>query len=577
MKKIAAIFIISLLLMPQGQTASGNGPDPAGMLLEKWFKPLSQNDASIIADPRLNPHAALRHFYQRRDFHPAWIANSGPLPQLEALLQTIHQAPDDGLREMDYDFWNLDTALSHDALFSNETGKMNVRALAALDIALTEVMLRYAAHLSYGRVPPEELTLLFPDNEELPIRDLPRELADAMNDDRMDIFIESLDPHHPQYGTLKETLQRYRQIQADGGWPVIGEGSNLEIGDTGARVKALHRYLKITGDLQADAWLPDNSFSPPLEAAVKRFQRRHGLKADGIAGRRTLAALNIPVETRMVQLMLNMERWRWYPEDFGSRYVIVNIPAFELRVVDNRTETLSMRVIVGQKSRPTPVLSSRLTYLEVNPYWNIPQTIARRDLLEKIQDDPEFLIQQGIQVFDSWREDAPELDPLGIDWTRVTENYFPFRLRQKPASRNALGRIKFMFPNSQSVYMHDTPAKSLFNNTHRLFSSGCIRVEDPVALAVQLLNDQPWDRRRLKKYINYDQNYAILLQTPIPVFLVYFTAWTDAGGDIHFRDDIYDHDRRLLLSLLKNSPGHSFSSLIAAPDQPATICNSPAF
>ena len=181
-------------------------------------------------------------------------------------------------------------------------------------------------------------------------------------------------------------------------------------------------------------------------------------------------------------------------------------------------------------------------------------------------------------MFGSWREDAPELDPLGIDWTRVTKKKFPFRLRQKPASRNALGRIKFMFPNAHSVYIHDTPGKSLFNKSRRLFSSGCIRVEDPLALAVQLLKDQHWNLRRLKAYIDRDQNRAIAMQTPIPVYLVYFTAWTDASGDIHFHDDIYDHDRRLLHALLSNSPSYyNPYNFVAAPGRPAKRPDSSPF
>lgn len=575
MKKIAVIFIVFLILLPLWQPAFGDGPDPAGLLLERWFRPVSQHDRYIVADPRLNPREAVMRFYQRRDFQPAWISRSGPLPQLEILLQTIDRAAADGLREMDYNFWNLESAMGRDALYSEGIERMSVPDLAALDVALTDAMLRYAAHLSFGRVRPEELPSSFAGNEEPPIRDLPGELAEAVSIGRLKGFIQGLSSQNQQYRTLKETLQRYRQIRTEGGWPQVSNESRMEIGDSGARVRTLHRHLKITGDLQADPWLPDDRFSAPLEAAVKRFQRRHGLNADGVVGSRTLKALNIPVETRILQLMLNMERWRWLPEDLGSRYVIVNIPAFELRLVDHRTETLSMRVIVGRKKRPTPVLFSRLTYLEVNPYWNVPQKIARKDLLPKIQANPEFLVRQGIQVFDSWQEDAPQLDPLAINWTNLSENHFPYRLRQIPAARNALGRIKFMFPNAQSVYIHDTPGKSLFRKARRLFSSGCVRVEDPMALAVQLLKDQQWTRRRLEKYSAAHQNSAIALRTPVPVYLVYFTAWTDAGGRIHFSEDIYDHDRDLLLALLKNTPEHPLCRLIEASGQAAKICSSP--
>ncbi|MEJ2446169.1 MAG: L,D-transpeptidase family protein, partial [Exilibacterium sp.] len=435
------------------------------------------------------------HFYQRRGFQPAWIGNGGPLPQLETLLQTFGRATANGLRERDYVFWTPESVISHDALFSDEIEQLGAWDLAALDATLTDAMLRYAAHLSSGRVRPAELPPSFAGEEASAIRDLPGELADAINTGRLENFLQGLSPRHRQYRTLKETLLRYRKIQAHGGWPRIGQGPGpkfpgLKIGDTGDRVKALRRRLAITGDLQAVPWLPGRRFGAPLEAALKRFQRRHSLNADGVVGRRTLEALNIPVETRILQLMLNMERWRWYPEDLGPRYVMVNIPAYELRLVQDRTETLSMRVIVGKKKRPTPVLSSRLTYLEVNPYWNVPQKIARKDLLPKIQADPGFLARQGIQVFDSWKKDAPALDPLAIDWSRVSEDHFPYRLRQEPAARNALGRIKFLFPNAQSVYIHDTPGKSLFKKARRPFSSGCVRVKDPMALAVQLLKDQ---------------------------------------------------------------------------------------
>lgn len=573
MKKIAFIFIISIFLLQPWRAASGDGGSPAGKLLQLWFKPVSRDDAYVIADPRLNPRAALTRFYQRRGFQPAWIGYGGPLSQLDILMQAIGHAPADGLRARDYDFWNSETGIGHDAFFSEEPVLLNDQDLASLDVALTEVMLRYAAHLSEGRARPEEFPESFTGYDKHPLKDLPGELAEAVNENRLESFIEELSPQHQPYRAIKETLQRYMQIQADGGWPRIAEGSKLRIGYTGARVKALHRHLAITGDLQADAWLPDDRFGPPLEAAVKRFQRRHGLEIDGIVGTRTLAALNIPVETRMIQLMLNMERWRWLPEDLGSRYVMVNIPGFDLRLVEDRTEVLCMRAIVGQKSRPTPVLSSQLTYLEVNPYWNIPQKIARRDVLPKIQVDPGHLVRQGIRVFDSWNENAPALDPFEIDWERLSQDYFPFRLRQDPSARNALGRVKFMFPNPQSVYIHDTPGKSMFNHSRRLFSSGCVRVEDPLALALHILKDQHWNRRRLEQAVKSKANRTVILRNPIPVYLVYFTAWVDTGGDVHFSDDIYDHDRRLLVALLKDSPSYALCSFIAGSSYPAEGCS----
>ncbi len=579
MKKIGVIFIFALFLLPGWQPALADGPDPAGNLLKLWFKPVSQEDVGIAADPRLNPRAAVMHFYRRRDFQPAWIGHGGPLPQLEILLRTIDRATANGLREKDYAVWNFDAAMVHDVRFTDEIERLSDRDLAALDAALTDVMLRYAANLAHGRVRPEELPPSFAGDETASTRDLPGELADAMNKGQLESFIQGLSPRHRQYRTLKATLRRYRQIHADGGWPQIGEGrgsknAQLKLGDTGTRVKALHRRLAITGDLQDDPSLPDDRFDPPLEAALKRFQRRHGLNPDGVVGRRTLEALDIPVEVRMLQLMLNMERWRWYPEDPGASYLMVNIPAFELRLVQDRIETLSMRVIVGREKRPTPVLSSRLTYLEVNPYWNVPQKIARKDLLPKIQADPEFLVRQKIQVFDSWQEDAPALDPLSIDWAGVSEDHFPYRLRQEPADRNALGRIKFMFPNAQSVYIHDTPGKALFNKASRPFSSGCVRVEDPNALAVQLLKDQHWTPRRLEKYSQTHQNSAIALETPLPVYLVYFTAWTDAQGRIHFGDDIYNHDRQLLLDLLKDAPKHTMCNFAEGPGNATKMCSS---
>jgi murein L,D-transpeptidase YcbB/YkuD len=251
-----------------------------------------------------------------------------------------------------------------------------------------------------------------------------------------------------------------------------------------------------------------------------------------------------------------MERWRWYPDSFGDRYLMVNIPAFALTIVDTPDRIDNIRVIVGKKNRQTPIMSDRMTYIEFNPYWNIPQNIARKDILPKVIHDPSYLSRQGIRVFDSWDRSAQELDPTTIDWGNLSARYFPYRLRQDPSQRNALGQIKFIFPNPLSIYIHDTPGKSLFNCQERAFSSGCVRLEEPITLATHLLGDQGWNRHRLETLTAHEKAQSVVLTTPIPVHLVYFTAWVDGDKTVNFRKDIYGHDARLVQALNHPGPDH---------------------
>jgi len=248
-----------------------------------------------------------------------------------------------------------------------------------------------------------------------------------------------------------------------------------------------------------------------------------------------------------------LERWRWMPDNLGSRYVLANIPGFQMQMVEAGQVVKTMRTIVGRKRRPTPVLSSMITYLEINPYWYVPSKIAREDLLPKIQKNPNFLARQNFRVFDSWDKDARELDPFTIDWASLSEDHFPFRLRQEPAARNALGRVKFMFPNDMSVYIHDTPSKGLFGKSSRPFSSGCVRVEDPLALVSLLVSRQDWDQARLSEAVTSNQRQVIILDEPVPVYLVYLTAWVEEDGATHFREDIYGRDQALFSALAESA------------------------
>jgi murein L,D-transpeptidase YcbB/YkuD len=265
--------------------------------------------------------------------------------------------------------------------------------------------------------------------------------------------------------------------------------------------------------------------------------------------------LNTSLQKRIRQIELNMERWRWVPRNIGNRYLIVNIADFKLWVIENRRRVLDMRVVVGRPYRRTPVFSAKMTFMVINPHWNIPQRLAIKDILPKIQKNIHYIEQQRIKVFKDWSKNAEEIDPETIVWNRIEPRNFTYKLRQEPGPRNVLGRMKFIFPNKFAVYLHDTPKRSLFKENNRDFSSGCIRVEEPISLAVYLLQDDPsWTRERLIEAIENKAPQVVGLKRPITVHLQYRTAWVDETGRLNFRHDIYDRDRPLDRALKERRP-----------------------
>lgn len=532
--------------------------------LQAWLATAACRNDTHRNTAEINP---VTRFYQMVGYIPIWVDGHGLRPHGESLLAALGESSDDGLEPGTYLPPPLGEAMRDSVAFSDAIHLKNRRRFIQLDVALTEGILRYAQHLSQGRVRPETLSRQWLAWPSASARDIPAELAEALIDNRLETYIKSLHPKGQAYRSLRKALQQYETIKKSGGWPTLAPGPTLRIGDQGARVDALMRRLKITEDLSIDAPAAQRGYDTGMEAAVKRFQRRHGLAVDGLVGKRTRYELNIPVEQRISQLQLNMERWRWLPDNLGDRYLMVNIPAFALHVVDDATRVATMRAIVGKKRRQAPIMSGRMTYLEFNPYWNIPRKIARKDILPRAVVDPGYLARQGIRVFDGWDHQARELDPTSIAWRNISTRHFPYRLRQEPSTVNALGQIKFMFPNRHSVYIHDTPGKALFNRQERSLSSGCVRVETPLALAQYLLKDQGWDHGRMEAAIAQGQRETVVLGRPIAVHLVYFTAWTDADGTMNFREDIYGRDRDLLLAITQTRSNLTFCSN-DAPENP---------
>jgi murein L,D-transpeptidase YcbB/YkuD len=311
-------------------------------------------------------------------------------------------------------------------------------------------------------------------------------------------------------------------------------------------VPALRARLAATGDLDPAAAPDAGVFGAALEAAVKRFQARHGLAVDGIVGRKTYRALNVPVAARIRQIAVNMERWRWLPADLGERSVRVNIAGFTVDVIRHGETVLSMRAVVGTPYRKTPVFTGRMTYIDVNPTWTVPPTILKTDILPELRADPGYLAEHDMTLYAGWQADSPVVDPETIDWSTVSADAFPYRIVQAPGPTNPLGRVKFMFPNRHHVYLHDTPKRGLFEKNVRTFSSGCIRVERPVALAAELLDGVPgWSRARIADLMAAGTRKRVRLPDPWPVHVTYTTVWRAADGTIQFRNDIYGRDKRL--------------------------------
>ena len=351
---------------------------------------------------------------------------------------------------------------------------------------------------------------------------------------------------------LTQAIAMYREIAGWGGWERVPAGERLELGVRDVRVAAVRKRLVAEGDMSVsdgDPYLYDQS----VHEGVKRYQMCNGLEPDGIVGRRTVAAMNVPVHTRIRQLELNLQRLSEIIPKLEQRYVFVNIAGQEVEAVNNGVVEFRERVIVGTQSRQTPEITSQVASITFNPYWYVPKSIAMADMLPKIRANPDFLKRQGIRVLQGWDANIRELDPHQVDWSspRINEAYY---LRQDPGPYNSLGTVKINFPNNQAIFLHDTPTKTLFGRQERNFSSGCVRVRNVRGLVTWLMqgDDREWDAARVDRMIESRQYRNAYLTQQVPIYLVYLTAWVADDGSVNFRDDVYARDGSVNTSALDN-------------------------
>jgi murein L,D-transpeptidase YcbB/YkuD len=345
------------------------------------------------------------------------------------------------------------------------------------------------------------------------------------------------------YLILQQSLLKYKETAAHGGWHSVVKGASLKKGDSGERVIELRKRLTITGDSPGEYAGIEDTFDEGLHNSVIRFQRRHGLKEDGVIGPETIKNLNVPVEKRIHQIEINMERLKLMPKDMDQRYIAVNIAAFELEVVENENTVVNMKVIVGRPYWHSPLFSAKMTHLVFNPSWYVPNSIAIREVLPKVKKESGYLVKEGIKVFEKEKGYRKALDASAINWADVTADNFKYRFVQVPGILNPLGKIKFVFPNEYNVYLHDTPAKVLFEKSSRAFSHGCIRIEKPVELAEYLLRDDPaWTREKILTMIDNGKEVKIQIPSPVNIHILYLTAWVDKDNILQFREDVYGRD-----------------------------------
>jgi murein L,D-transpeptidase YcbB/YkuD len=361
-------------------------------------------------------------------------------------------------------------------------------------------------------------------------------------------LLDQLSPHHLAYTALKDALRRYKQIAGQGGWPQIPPGPTLKPGMHDSRISALRRRLSVTGDYRASGHGSSNRYNDALIAAVKAFQKRHHLEADGVAGKSTIAAMNITAEERIKQIRVNLERTRWIIHDMPSSNLIVDIAGFMLQYFHNNELVWTSKVMVGKPYHQTPIFRSAITYIVLNPTWTITPDIIKNETIPSIIKDPGFLSRQRLRILD---REGNQINPNSIAWNQYLGRYFPYTLRQDSGRESALGLIKFLFPNPYHVYLHDTPSKSLFGRTRRAFSHGCIRVQNPLELGRLILaNDpgNPTSPEKMNQIISSGKTTTVILKQPLPIYLMYLTT-NVTSGKVMFKPDLYNRDSSILAAL----------------------------
>jgi len=540
-------FAVALCASPTRSTAEETTSAIRG-IVESGLHPLGHGRIGRYQEPLL-------HAYERRAFHPLWVSEKLPTAQAKAAIDVFRHADNDGLLPSDYAAEQLSTELQK---LTASAGGATARQIAAFDVALSVEAMHYASDSYRGRIDPRRVGLdLVVPPKRIDLGQTLIELAEAKEPVQQ---IAALAPPFPAYARLKEALRQTRELAARRDLRPLPALPRLHPGDLDADLPKLRALLTALGDLAADSPAPSDPviYDEALVAAVRDFQKQHGVDADGIIGPTTLRQLRVPLAQRVEQIELGLERLRWLPYDRGERAIFVNIPEFRLRAFDagQMSPTLAMNVVVGSiaKKNPTPILRADLRYIIFRPRWNVPDSITQKEMLPEMKHNPAKYFQKNdLEIISRSGEELP----LSVDSLEQLSLHSA-RLRQRPGTKNSLGLVKFVFPNPNDIYFHDTPSKTLFQRSRRDFSHGCIRVADPVGLAEFALRGvDGWDRSRIEGAMQSTDpkkiDVRVGIKSPVAVYVLYTTVVADEDGKVIFLDDIYGHDAKLIPLLIRGA------------------------
>ena len=573
MKRIAfTLFILfSAFTLPADELSES---------ISQFIKNKPADSIYVIDGEQLFTGKILQAFYQNRNYAPAWInsrypfwinsnippwfntyspvrVNSDSPAWIESdipvwinsnvlgkngyvLLDYIRQVARHGLNPNDYHLFLIEKYIDKTGLFM----AMDTEDLMKLDILLTDAFLFLSLQLYYGKVDSEKEGESWKIQRKEPELQLNRKLEEALTAGDIANGLNMLAPRYRSYWMMKEDLAFFLELKNEP-WPAIVSDTTINPGQSNELLpKIRERLIKLKYPLSDSISV---TYNEELEKQLKIFQKDWGFNADGVIGKGTLLALNTNPRALINRLKVNMERFRWLPLYEPQKYLMVNIASFDLVLIEGVDTLISMRAIVGKNYRETPVFESRVTYIVFGPSWTVPPTILRNDVVPELLKGPGYLKKKNMKLL---RYNGSEIAYSEIDWSKISRNNFPYMVRQNPGPGNALGKVKFMFPNSYNVYIHDTPTRGYFARDDRAMSSGCIRIEKPFELAELLLADSPeWPPEKIHAAMQQNREKTASLKTPVEVLLLYLTAWTDGNGRVQFRKDIYMRDEMVLNAL----------------------------